>query len=201
MAASKQSPGELPVLSFATQRAFSTWLAKHHAKSQGLWIKLAKASAKAKTGIKSITYAEAVEVALCWGWIDGQGKRIDDTWFAQKLTPRRARSLWSKINCAKAAALIEAGKMQPPGLAEIERAKQDGRWDRAYDSPRNATPPADLLAALAENPRAAAFFAELNATNRYAILHRVQTAKKAETRARRIAQFVAMLARHEKLHA
>jgi uncharacterized protein YdeI (YjbR/CyaY-like superfamily) len=201
MAASKPRPAELPTLPFATQRAFSTWLAKHHAKAPGLWIKMAKATAKAKSGIKSITYAEAVEVALCWGWIDGQGKRIDDTWFAQKFTPRRARSLWSKINCAKVAALIAAGKMQPPGLAEVERAKQDGRWDRAYDPPRASTPPADLLAALAENAKAAAFFAALNAANRYAILHRVQTAAKPETRARRIAQFVAMLARHEKLHA
>jgi len=196
MAASKPQPSELSTLPFATRRAFSAWLAKHHASAPGVWVKLAKA----KSGIESITYPEAVEVALCWGWIDGQSRRIDETWFVQRFTPRRARSMWSKINRDRVTALIAAGKMKPAGLAEIERAKQDGRWDRAYDSPSRATPPDDLQAALAKNRKAAAFFAKLDATNRYAVLHRVQTATTPETRARRIARFVAMLARHEKLH-
>ncbi|HMI91098.1 MAG TPA: YdeI/OmpD-associated family protein [Polyangiales bacterium] len=196
MAASKPQPSELPTLPFVTQRAFAAWLTKHHASPDGLWIKMARA----KSGIESISYQEALEVALCWGWIDGQSRRIDETWFVQKFTPRRARSMWSKINRERVTQLIAAGKMKPAGLAEIERAKQDGRWERAYDSPSRATPPEDLLAALAKNRKAAAFFAKLNSINRYAILHRVQTAKKPETRARRIAQFVAMLARHEKLH-
>jgi uncharacterized protein YdeI (YjbR/CyaY-like superfamily) len=196
MAASKPQRSELPTLAFATQRAFATWLSKHHASADGLWIKMAKA----KSGIESINYQEALELALCWGWIDGQSRRVDDTWFVQKFTPRRARSMWSKINRERVIALIAAGKMKPPGLAEIERAKQDGRWDRAYDSPSRATPPEDLQAALAKNRKAAAFFAKLDSVNRYAILHRVQTAKKPETRARRIAKFVEMLAHHEKLH-
>jgi uncharacterized protein YdeI (YjbR/CyaY-like superfamily) len=139
-------------------------------------------------------------VALCWGWIDGQSRRIDDTWYVQKFTPRGARSLWSKINCAKATALIAAGRMKPAGLAEVDRARQDGRWARAYDSPSRATVPDDLAAALVKNARASAFFAGLDSRNRYAILHRVQTAKKPETRARRIAQFVKMMARREKLY-
>jgi len=150
--------------------------------------------------IESITYAEALEAALCFGWIDGQSERVDDTWFVQKFTPRGPRSLWSKINCEKATALIAAGKMKPAGRAEVERARNDGRWARAYDSPSRATVPDDLAAALGKNARAAAFFATLDSRNRYAILHRVQTAKKPETRARRIADFVTMMARREKLY-
>jgi uncharacterized protein YdeI (YjbR/CyaY-like superfamily) len=139
-------------------------------------------------------------VALCWGWIDGQSRRIDDTWYVQKFTPRGARSLWSKTNCTRATALIAAGRMKPAGLAEVDRARQDGRWARAYDSPSRATVPDDLASALVKNARASAFFAGLDSRNRYAILHRVQTAKKPETRARRIAQFVKMMARREKLY-
>lgn len=187
---------DLPTLPFETPRAFANWLARNHAASRGVWIKVAKAA----SGIASIDYAEALEVALCWGWIDGQSRRIDDSWYVQKFTPRGARSMWSKINCAKAAALIAAGKMKPAGLAEVDRARQDGRWARAYDSPSRATVPEDLAAALAGNVRASAFFAGLDSRNRYAILHRVQTAKKPETRARRIAQFVKMMARREKLY-
>ena len=196
MTTNKTTAPELPTLPFATPGAFADWLAENHATSRGLWIRLAKTA----SGIVSIRYAEAVEAALCWGWIDGQAKRIDETWYVQKFTPRSARSIWSKINCAKATALIEAGRMKPAGLAEIERAKQDGRWDRAYDSPSNATVPDDLAVALAENARAAAFFIGLDSRNRYAILHRIQTAKKPETRARRIAEFVRMVARGEKLY-
>jgi uncharacterized protein YdeI (YjbR/CyaY-like superfamily) len=193
----RQSSGvTVPTRSFATVRGWDAWLAKNHARSRALWIKIAKKA----SGIRSITYAEAVETALCWGWIDGQARRIDETWYVQKFTPRGARSVWSKINCAKAAALIRAGKMKAAGLAEIERAKRDGRWARAYDSPSRATVPDDLAAALVRNARARAFFDGLDSHNRYAILHRVQTAKKPETRARRIAQFVTMLAHREKLY-
>ena len=191
----KQTTPE-PILPFATQRKFAAWLAKHHASSSGVWIKIAKAA----SGIPSIKYAEAVETALCWGWIDSQTKGIDQNWYVQRFTPRGKRSPWSKINCAKAEALIAAGKMKPAGLAEIERAKKDGRWARAYDSPARATVPADLAAALAGNRRASDFFDQLDAQNRYAILHRVQTATKPETRARRIGDFVRMLAGKEKLY-
>ena len=181
---------------FASPKAWDAWLQKHHAKSPGLWLKLAKKGA----GGKSVTYAEALEVALAWGWIDGQRRSHDDTAFLQKFTPRGPRSIWSKINREKALALIAAGEMKPSGLAEVERAKRDGRWDAAYDSPSRASVPEDLAAAFAANPRAAEFFATLNATNRYAVLFRVQTAKKPETRLKRITQFVEMLAKHEKLH-
>jgi uncharacterized protein YdeI (YjbR/CyaY-like superfamily) len=188
---------ELPIVPFESQRAWETWLAANHASSRGVWLKLAKKSA----GVPSVTYPEALDVALAWGWIDGQKGSFDDAWWLQKFTPRGAKSVWSKINREKVQALVDAGRMKPPGLAAVALAKQDGRWDAAYDSPSKATVPEDLAAALAANPRAAAFFATLNAANRYAILWRVHTAKKAETRARRISQFVEMLARHESLHA
>ncbi|MCP3142291.1 YdeI/OmpD-associated family protein [Pyxidicoccus xibeiensis] len=196
-AVAKAPAVELPILPFESPKAWETWLAKHHASSRGVWLKLGKKG----TGIASVTYPEALDVALAWGWIDGQKGSFDDAWWLQKFTPRGARSVWSKINRDKVAALIAAGKMQPPGLAVVESAKQDGRWDAAYDSPSKVVVPDDLKAALDANPRAAAYFATLNSANRYAILWRVHTAKKAETRARRIAQFVEMLARHESLHA
>ena len=164
--------------------------------SPGVWLRLAKAA----SGIPSPTYAEAVEVALCYGWIDGQAKKYDDETWLQKFTPRRPKSIWSKINRERVAALISAGRMQPSGLASVDAAKADGRWDAAYDSPRTATVPEDLQAALDANPAATAFFGTLNSANRYAILSRIQKAKKAETRARRIEQCVAMLERGEKLH-
>ena len=182
---------------FATQRAFETWLRKHHASSDGTWLLFAKIGADKPT----VTYPQAIEVALCWGWIDGQKKALDEQHWLQRFTPRRARSLWSKINRDKAEALIAAGRMQPAGQAEIARAKADGRWDAAYDGARTSTVPDDLQAALDAEPTAKAFFTTLNATNRYAVLWRVQTAKKAETRAKRIATLVAMLARGEKIHA
>ena len=188
--------GELPIVSFAQPSAWSDWLASHHAASRGAWLKLAKKA----SGVASITYPEALEVALAWGWIDGQKKSHDALSWLQKFTPRGPRSMWSKINREKALALIAAGGMKPPGLAEVERAKRDGRWEAAYDSPSRATVPEDLSAALAANARAAAFFATLDSGNRYAVLFRIQAAKKAETRAMRIARFVEMLARHEKLH-
>lgn len=187
---------ELPTLSFATPRAFSDWLADSHVSSRGIWLRLAKKA----SGTVSITYAEAVEVALMWGWIDGQKQRADEVSWLQKFTPRGAKSVWSKINREKALKLIETGAMQPAGLTQVERAKQDGRWDLAYDPPSRATVPADLQAALADNARAAAFFLTLNARSRYAVLWRVQTAKKVETRQKRIADLVALLARGEKVH-
>lgn len=187
---------ELLVLLFPQQADWQVWLAAHHATSSGLWLRLAKK----KAALVSVTYAEAVEVALCYGWIDGQTKTYDSESWIQKFTPRGKKSIWSKINRAKAEALIASGQMQPAGLAAVASAKQDGRWDAAYDSPRNAEVPADLLDALNANPKAQAFFATLNSQNRFAILFRLQTAKKAETRAKRLAQFVEMLARGEKLH-
>jgi uncharacterized protein YdeI (YjbR/CyaY-like superfamily) len=187
---------ELPVLPFKTKKAWATWLQRNHAKSPGIWMRFMKKS----TGEKSITYDEALEVALCYGWIDGQGKSEGERSHVQKWVPRRKRSVWSKRNTEKALALIASGEMKPAGLAEIERAKADGRWDAAYDPPSRSTVPVDLQAALDKKPRAKKFFATLNSTNRYAILHRIQTAKKAETRERRIKQFVEMLAKGEKLY-
>ena len=183
-------------LQFADQRAFEAWLRTHQADSDGVWLLLAKAGAPART----VTYAEAVEVALCHGWIDGQKKSRDDSHFLQRFTPRRARSPWSKINRTKVEALVASGRMQPAGQAEIDRAKADGHWDTAYDGARTSTVPADLQAALQAQPGANAFFATLDAANRYAVLWRVQTASKPATRARRIEKLVAMLARGEKIH-
>jgi uncharacterized protein YdeI (YjbR/CyaY-like superfamily) len=185
-----------PILSFADARAWSRWLASHYASSRGVWLKIAKKGANSA----SVSYAKALEVALIWGWIDGQKGKLDDAWWLQKFTPRGPRSIWSKINREKVVELIEAGKMKPSGLAEVERAKRDGRWEAAYASQSRATVPPDLAKALAANPRAAHFFETLESRNRYAVLFRVHTAKKAETRAMRIAKFVAMLSRHEKLH-
>jgi uncharacterized protein YdeI (YjbR/CyaY-like superfamily) len=187
---------ELPILPFAKPRAWATWLASHHASSRGLWIKIAKKG----NAVPSITYLEAVQVALAYGWIDSQMRAFDEDWYVQKFTPRGPKSIWSKINRDKALALIASGQMKPPGLAEVERAKKDGRWAAAYESARTATVPDDLAAALAANPRAARFFATIDSANRYAVLFRIHTAKKAETRAKRIALFVGMLGRHETLH-
>jgi uncharacterized protein YdeI (YjbR/CyaY-like superfamily) len=181
---------------FGQQTEWGAWLSTYHLTSSGVWLRLAKKGAEAT----SITYVEALEVALCYGWIDGQKKGESEHYWLQKFTPRSARSIWSKINREKALRLIQEGRMQPAGLAEIERAKADGRWDAAYDSQRSATVPADLQAALDGNQQAKVFFDTLNSQNRYAILFRIQTAKKAETRAKRIQQFVEMLARHEKFH-
>jgi uncharacterized protein YdeI (YjbR/CyaY-like superfamily) len=187
---------ELPVLEFKSAEAWLKWLAQHHASSSGVWIKLAKKS----SGERSVSYDEAVEGALRWGWIDGQKRSHDERAWLQKFTPRGARSIWSKLNRDKALALIARGHMEAPGLAEVQRAQADGRWDAAYDSPKTSAVPDDFAAALAKEPRAAEFFAKLNAANRYAMLWRLQTAKRAETRAKHIALFIAMLARREKLH-
>jgi uncharacterized protein YdeI (YjbR/CyaY-like superfamily) len=187
---------DLPVIAFASEKDWDAWLSKEGASSNGIWLKFAKKA----SGVDSVTYAEAVETALCYGWIDGQTKRLDDDYYLQRFTPRRARSKWSKINRSKAEKLIESGAMKPSGLVEVERAKANGRWAAAYDAPSTATVPQDLRAALEQNKGAEQFFAGLNSTNRYAILHRIQDAKRAETRARRIEKFVAMLERQEKIY-
>jgi uncharacterized protein YdeI (YjbR/CyaY-like superfamily) len=200
MTAKKTAPGDvaqlLPTLEFEHLPGWVAWLEQHHASAPGLWIKLAKKG----SGQRSLTYEEAVEGALRWGWIDGQKRGHDKQAWLQKFTPRSARSIWSKINRDKALALIARGDMQAPGLIEVERAQQDGRWDAAYDAPSTAKVPDDFAAALARQPQAAQFFAKLNAANRYALLWRLQTAKRDETRRRRIELFIAMLARRESLH-
>ncbi len=190
---SEQPKAELPTISFADQAAWREWLAAEYATSKGLWLKMAKKA----TGLASINYAEALDVALCYGWIDGQKKSFDQQHWLQKFTPRGKKSIWSKVNRDHIERLTAAGLMQPAGEAEVERAKADGRWDAAYDSPKNATIPDDFQVALDASPTAASFFATLKQVNRYSFLFRIQTAKKPETRAKRIQEFVAMLERGE----
>jgi uncharacterized protein YdeI (YjbR/CyaY-like superfamily) len=187
---------DLPVLSFASGSSFGSWLADHHEASAGLWVMIARKG----SGHDSVTYAEAVDLALCHGWIDSQARSFDDAHWLQRFTPRTPRSRWSKVNRDKVSRLIASGAMQPAGLREVERAKADGRWDAAYDSPRTATVPDDLLAALEGEAAAREFFAGLDSRNRYAILHRIADAKRSETRARRIEKYVAMLAAGEKVY-
>lgn len=184
------------ILLFPRREAWLAWLEANHGTAAGVWLRLAKK----ESALQSLTYAEALEEALCYGWIDAQKKPESQQAWLQRFTPRRPKSIWSKVNREKAVALIEAGRMQPAGLDQVERARKDGRWEAAYDSPSKAEVPADLEAALARNARAEAFFATLDRANRYAILWRIQTAKKAETRARRIGEFIEMLQKHEKLH-
>jgi len=189
--------GTTSILSLPTVAAWRAWLRAHHARSAGIFLRLAKTSAEAPG---SLTYAPALEAALAWGWIDGQKRALDSRAWLQRFTPRGPRSGWSKINRAKAEALIAAGKMEAPGLAEVERARRDGRWGRAYDGARVATVPPDLAQALARDAKARAFFEALDGANRYAILYRLQTAKRPETRARRLQIFVEMCGRQETLH-
>ena len=186
-----------PVVWFETQNDWDNWLAENHPKSNGVWLKIAK---KGK-GVTSVNYAEALDVAICYGWIDGQKQKFDDQFFLQKFTPRRPRSLWSKINREKVENLIAAGKMKPAGMAEVDAAKSDGRWDAAYDSPGNMTVPEELQAALDANPTAKAFFETLNKTNRYSFCFRVQTARNPEIRKTRIEKLIAMLENGEKFHS
>lgn len=183
-------------LFFPSAEAFEEWLVANHASSSGLWLRLAKKV----PGVESLDYVQALDVALCHGWIDGQKKSLDATHWLQRFTPRRPRSTWSKVNRDKVAALLEQGRMRPAGLLEVERAKADGRWEAAYDGSRTATVPEDLELALAGNPAAREFFATLDSRNRYAVLYRVQEAKKPETRARRIEKFVTMLAEQKKIY-
>jgi uncharacterized protein YdeI (YjbR/CyaY-like superfamily) len=180
---------------FATPEDFEAWLEAHGESAAEVWVRMAKKH----TGLTSLDWAGGVEVALCFGWIDGQSRRIDDDWHMQRFTPRRPKSTWSKINRQKVQALTAAGRMRPAGLAEVERAKADGRWDAAYDSPTTASVPEDLARALDEAGLTEAF-AGLHSRNRYAILHQVQTARKPETRARRIAKYVEMLEAGELPH-
>lgn len=188
---------ELPILPFENKKKWADWLAKQHDKSAGVWLKLAKKA----TGIPSVTYAEALDVALCYGWIDGQKGSFDEQYFLQKFTLRRPKSIWSKINTEKVARLIESGEMKPAGLKAIEAAKKDGRWDAAYASQKNISMTEDFQAALNKNKKAQAFFDTLKSSDRYSFLFRIQTAKKAETRAKRIQQFIEMLEKNEKFHA
>jgi uncharacterized protein YdeI (YjbR/CyaY-like superfamily) len=189
-------PDPLPVMTFESTDAWDTWLAAHHADSPGLWLKISKKGAAGRT----VSYSDALDVALCHGWIDGQKGRHDDEYWLQRFTPRKPGGNWSKINTERAAALIASGRMRPAGLREVERAQADGRWEQAYESQSRVTVPEDLARALAANQRARAFFATLDSTNRYAILYRIGTAKRPETRAKRIDTFVAMLSEHKKIY-
>jgi uncharacterized protein YdeI (YjbR/CyaY-like superfamily) len=181
---------------FSSAAAWRDWLESEHARSEGVWLRLAKKDAPEAT----ISYAEALDVALCFGWIDAQTRGQDNLYWLKRFTPRRPASKWSKINTGKAEALIAAGRMRPAGLREVEQAKADGRWAAAYAGSRTITVPDDLARALAENPAAADFFAVISSTNRYAILYRIGTVKRPETRARKIGQFVQMLAEHKTIH-
>lgn len=187
---------DLPVLLFASKGELEAWLEENHADGEGLWLKIAKKG----SGVESVDYAEALEVALCFGWIDSQKRALDEAFFLQRFTPRRPRGKWSQINRAKAEALIAAGTMRPAGLAEVEAAKADGRWEAAYQGQRTATVPDDLKDELDRNEAASEFFANLDSANRYAIIYRLQEAKKPETREKRLRKFVAMLERGEKIH-
>jgi uncharacterized protein YdeI (YjbR/CyaY-like superfamily) len=186
----------LPSIPFASAAAWEEWLEDNHAVSEGVWIKMAKRDA----GVESVRYPEVLESALCYGWIDGRRRALDERFFLQRFTGRRARSNWSRINREKAERLIADGRMRPAGVGEVERARADGRWDAAYDGQRRITVPEDLQRELDARPEARAFFAALGSQNRYAILYRLQDAKKHETRARRLAKFVAMLEARETIH-
>src|SRR6266700_3125366 len=186
----------LPTLPFAIWQDWETWLAEHHTDTEGIWLKIAKK----ETGIASVSYAEALDCALCYGWIDGQKVSFDEQYWLQKFTPRRSKSMWSKVNCDKVAALIEAGRMQPAGLRQIELAKADGRWDSAYSSQSKSAIPDDFQHALDNNQPAQHFFSTLNSTNRYAVLYIINTEKKPETHAARIKKLIDMLANNEKIH-
>ncbi|MFW3172131.1 YdeI/OmpD-associated family protein [Geodermatophilus sp. CPCC 206100] len=189
-------PTDLPVLAFPDQAALEEWLEAEHGSAPGLYVKLAKKDA----GVPSVTYAELVESALCFGWIDGRSNRLDERFYLQRITPRRPRSIWSQKNVAAVEALTAAGRMRPAGLAAVEAARADGRWERAYAGPATATVPDDLAAALAASPAAQEQFASLDGRNRYAVLHRVTTAATPATRARRIAALVQLLAEGGRLH-
>ncbi|MDQ1478787.1 MAG: hypothetical protein QOE62_4016 [Actinomycetota bacterium] len=184
------------VVEFASAKAWASWLAKNHAKSSGVWLKLAKKGSAAA----SVSYSDALDVALCYGWIDGRKARLDEDFWRQRFSPRTAQSRWSKLNRDRVERLVASGAMQPAGLAEVQRAQSDGRWDAAYDGQRTATTPPDLRRELTKHPAASAFFDTLDSRNRYAILYRIQDAKKPETRARRIEKFVAMLEARERIH-
>jgi uncharacterized protein YdeI (YjbR/CyaY-like superfamily) len=194
--AGSDMPDGRPARLFKRKQDWAAWLAKNHRKSTGLWLRLAKKD----SGLRSVSYNEALEVALCYGWIDGQKRPESEQIWRQRFLSRSSDSIWSKINRERAVALIASGEMEAAGLEAIENAKKNGRWEAAYDSPGGATAPGDFQAALDANPQAAAFFKTLDRANRYAVLWRIQTVKKAETRARKIDQFIRMLERGEKIH-
>ena len=189
-------PTDLPLIELPDRRAWEEWLEQHHLSSPGVWLKFAKKGAPRTT----VTQAEAIEVALCFGWIDGQAGRFDESFYRQRFTGRRPRSKWSQINCRKALDLIDRGLMRPAGLEQVRRAQEDGRWDAAYEPQSSATVPPDFAAALAANPDAEAYFQTLTGVRRYAFLYRIQDAKRPETRARRIANFVELLAQGRTLN-
>jgi uncharacterized protein YdeI (YjbR/CyaY-like superfamily) len=192
----KRNSGDSLIRLFTTQAEWAAWLEKNHRKSEGVWLRLAKQGSR----MRSVSYGEALEIALCYGWIDGQKRGENEQAWLQRFLPRAAKSIWSKINCGKAEALMASGRMKAAGLEAVEAARKDGRWQAAYDSPKNAKIPPDFQAALEDSPRAREFFAILDSANRYAVLFRIQTVKKAETRARKIREFIEMLERNERIH-
>ncbi|SRR5260221_10283517 len=187
----------LPIIAFATQQDWEAWLKEYHTTIRGIWLKIAKK----ETGILSLSYAEAVESALCYGWIDGQKASCDEQYWLQKFTPRGPKSMWSKVNCDKATALLASDRMQLAGRRQVELAKADGRWEAAYDSQSKISIPDDFQGELDNNQKAKEFFMTLNSVNRYAILYRIHTAKKPETRSARIKKFIEMLSNHQKLYS
>ena len=186
----------LSIMSFETQQDWERWLTEHHTDTVGIWLKIAKK----ETGIPSVNYSEALDSALCYGWIDGQKASFDDQYWLQKFTPRRPKSIWSKVNCDKATALIAEGRMQPEGIRQVELAKADGRWESAYESQSKITIPADFQSELDKNQKAKDFFSTLNSINRYAILFRIHSAKKPATRSARINKFIEMLSNNQKIY-
>jgi uncharacterized protein YdeI (YjbR/CyaY-like superfamily) len=193
----KAAKTELPIITFESPEAWENWLAENHARPNGVWLRLFKKY----TGKPTISYEEALDVALCFGWIDGQGRGYDEQSHLQKFTPRRPRSVWSKLNTQRVERLIREGRMRPAGLAQVEEAKRDGRWERAYAPPSAAEIPEDFLAELNKRPNARAFFDTLNKRNTYPIAYRLHNAKKPETRKRRMGEILAMLERGEKFYA
>ncbi len=185
-----------PVIAFETASDWETWLSEHHEDTGGIWLKIAKKESR----LPSVTYAEALDSALCYGWIDGQKASFDDQYWLQKFTPRRPKSMWSKINCDKVAALIAEGRMQPAGMRQVELAKADGRWELAYEPQSKITIPEDFQRELDKNQEAHNFFKTLNSVNRYAVLHRIQIVKKPESRAALIQKYIEMLSKHHKLY-
>jgi uncharacterized protein YdeI (YjbR/CyaY-like superfamily) len=188
---------DIPIMPFETQQDWEEWLKENHAEAKGIWLKIAKKEARTS----SVSYAEALDSALCYGWIDGQKAAFDDQYWLQKFTPRTAKSIWSKVNCGKAEALIVEGRMQPEGLRQVELAKSDGRWERAYESQSKITTPDDFQRELDKNPKAKDFFDTLDSANRYAFLFRIHAAKKPETRSSKIQKFIEMLNQQQKLHS
>jgi uncharacterized protein YdeI (YjbR/CyaY-like superfamily) len=192
----KTSQNEREILSFKTQKEFEKWLGKNHDKSNGIWLRLFKKD----SGEKSISHAEALDEALCYGWIDGQANKYDDSSWIQKFTPRRPKSIWSKRNTHHIERLTALAKMKPPGLAEVDKAKEDGRWEKAYDSPTEMNVPGDFLKELSKNKKSKDFFETLNKTNKYSIVWRLQTAKKPETREKRMKEIIKMLSQKKRFH-